>query len=263
MVLLERMLSVDQLNLGLGFRKHYTIVPASTEILRDQAYRIRHEVYCEELRYEPERPDRLESDKYDSHSLHCLISSTANQATSVGCTRIVLANPADPDAPLPFERISAATLDRSLVDPAKLQRGHIAEVSRLAVRSLYRRRKGEGQSAVALSDEDYGTGAQPRFPYISIGLYLAAVSLASRNGIDTLFVLTEPRLAAHFRKLGVDIRQIGEPVEHRGLRVPSMMDVQAIIRDLRHLLVPIWNAVNEDIDRGYAQTAVDEELIAS
>lgn len=262
MVLLESTLSVDQLNLGLGFRKHYRIVPATTGALRDEGYRIRHEVYCEELGFAPERPDRLESDKYDAHSLHCLISSAADPGVSAGCTRIVLVNPADPHAPLPFERITAGTLDRSLLDPAKLQRRRIAEVSRLAVRSLYRRRKGEGHRAVTLSDEDYGTGTQPRFPYISIGLYLAAVSMAARNGIDTLFVLTEPRLAAHFRKLGVDIRQIGDPVEHRGLRVPSVMDVQAIIRDLRHLLRPIWTAVNEDLEQGYAEGTPDEELVA-
>ena len=76
------------------------------------------------------------------------------------------------------------------------------------------------------------------------------MALAERHGIDTLFVLTEPRLAAHFARLGVEIRQIGAPVEHRGTRIPSMMDVRAIIADMRILLRPIWRAVREDIERG-------------
>jgi len=75
------------------------------------------------------------------------------------------------------------------------------------------------------------------------------VALAERNGIDTLFVLTEPRLATHFARLGVEIRQIGSPVEHRGTRIPSVMDVGSIISDMRMLLKPIWRAVREDIER--------------
>ncbi|TDN44504.1 N-acyl amino acid synthase of PEP-CTERM/exosortase system [Azoarcus indigens] len=254
------LLLFERFNLGHGFRKYFEIAPATNEALRNDVFRIRHEVYCEELHFEPERPDRRESDQYDSHSLHCLIR-TSNQPTQlVGCTRLVLVNPADPDEPLPFERTCAATLDRSIIDPARLPRGSIAEVSRLAVRGLYRRRKGEDHSAIAISEEDYGNSERPRFPYIPIGLYLGAVALAARSGIETLFVLTEPRLAAHFGKLGVDIRQIGGPVEHRGTRVPSVMDVQSIIKSMRFIVKPIWKVIHEEIERGYEQEAHSGKL---
>lgn len=105
---------------------------------------------------------------------------------------------------------------------------------------------------VALSDDDFGTKDQPRFPYIPIGLYLAVVAMAKREGIETLFMLTEPRLADHFSKLGVRIIQIGGPVEHRGIRVPSMMSVSEVIAGLRFFVKPIWRVVVEEIDAGYA-----------
>ena len=153
------------------------------------------------------------------------------------------------DTPLPFETTCAHTIDRRIIDPARLDRRRIAEVSRLAVRSAYRRRKGEQHVAVAIQDEDYASAArQPRFPYIPVGLYLGVVALAARNDIDTLFVLTEPRLASHFSKLGVEIKQIGGPVEHRGTRVPSMMDVQSIIKGLRFMVKPIWRVIQEQIE---------------
>lgn len=239
----------DRFNLGHGFRKYFRVQAASTEALRDDVYRIRHEVYCEELKFEPERPDRRETDDYDRHSLHCLIRTSTEPDNLVGCTRLVLTNPEDRTGLLPFERTCAATLDRSIVDPMKLQRERIAEVSRLAVRAYYRRRRGETNTAATISDEDFGTQTQPRFPYIPIGLYLGAVALAHRNNIDTLFVLTEPRLASHFAKLGVDIRQIGGAVEHRGARVPSMMDVQSIIKNMRFLVKPMWRVILEEIDQ--------------
>ncbi len=178
--------------------------------------------------------------------------SSTEPRTLVGCNRLVLARPEDPAHPLPFEHTCRATLDRSIIDPAKEPRGTIAEVSRLAVRAHYRRRKGETKTALALSDDDFGTKEQPRFPYIPIGLYLAVVALARREGIETLFMLTEPRLADHFSKLGVKITQIGGPVEHRGIRVPSMMSVDSVVKGLRFFVRPIWRVVLEEIEAGYS-----------
>ncbi|MDO9599819.1 MAG: PEP-CTERM/exosortase system-associated acyltransferase [Azoarcus sp.] len=241
----------ERFNLGHGFRKYFEIAAATNEQLRNDVFRIRHEVYCEELKFEPERPDRRETDSYDPHSLHCLIRTSNAPNHLVGCTRLVLAKPDDPLAPLPFEHTCEHTLDRSIIDPMKLPRDRIAEVSRLAVRGAYRRRRGDERAPVAISDEDFGTGDQPRFPYIPIGLYLGAVALAARSGIDTLFVLTEPRLASHFGKLGVDIKQIGGPVEHRGIRVPSMMHVPSIIKGMRFMVKPIWRVIQEEIEQGF------------
>lgn len=243
----------DRFNLGHGFRKYFEIRPAVDDASRDDVYHIRHEVYCEELGFEPVRPDKREVDEYDGQSLHCLLSTSNEPHQLVGCTRLVLTRPDDPTYPLPFERTCEATLDRSIIDPARLPRDRIAEVSRLAVRAAYRRRRSDKRAAVALNDEDFGSVVQPRFPYIPIGLYLGAVALADRSGVDTLFILTEPRLAAHFAKLGVDIQQIGGPVEHRGARVPSMMDVKSIIKNMRFLVKPIWRVIQEEINNGLAQ----------
>lgn len=245
----------ERLNLGYGFRRYFELTPATSEALRNDVYRIRHEVYCEELRFEPERPDRRETDEFDAHSLHCLIRTSTQPVQLVGCTRLVLTDPDDRAALLPFERTCAHTLDRRIVDPARLPRDSIAEVSRLAVRGTYRRRKGETRSPVALSDEDFGNAERPRFPYIPIGLYMGAVALAARSGIETLFVLTEPRLASHFARLGVDIRQIGGPVEHRGTRIPSMMHVPSIIKNMRFIVRPLWRVVQEEIEHGFEESA--------
>ena len=247
------MMLFKRFNLGEGFRSYLGIHPALGEHSRDDVFAIRHEVYCEELGFEPVRPERRETDEYDTHSLHCLMKTSGENARLVGCNRIVLARPGDPHYPLPFERTCEATLDRSIIDPAKLPRDSIAEVSRLAVRAAFRRRAGDSKTAVSINREDFGTKDQPRFPYIPVGLYLGAVHMAERSGIETMFVLTEPRLAAHFGKLGVKIRQIGGPVEHRGLRIPSMLDVKSIIKGLRWLVRPIWNTVVEDMEAGYQQ----------
>lgn len=246
----------DRFNLGAGFSKYFQIEAAADDTIRDEVFRVRHEVYCEELKFEPERPDRRETDAFDSHSVHCLLRSSREPFSPVGCTRLVLADPQSLDAPLPFEAACEKTINRSIIDPSKLDRRHIAEVSRLAVRSAYRRRRGEKHVAVAINDDDFADSeGQPRFPYIPISLYLGAVALAARHDIETLFVLTEPRLASHFSKLGVQIKQIGGPIEHRGTRVPSMMDVQSIIKGIRFMVKPIWRVVQDQIESSYRKTS--------
>jgi len=164
----------------------------------------------------------------------------------IGCTRIVRARPDDPYSPLPFEKACAATLDRSIIDPAKLPRDSIGEISRLAVIARFRKRKGEEKYAVGLV-ENYGTLTQPRFPYIPAGLYLGTIELARVNGIDTLFCLTEERLVNHLRKLGVNLQGIGGPVELHGSRIPSMMSASAIIKNFNFLVRPLYRTVAAEI----------------
>ena len=165
----------------------------------------------------------------------------------MGCSRIVRTRPEDLSHPLPFERICAATLDRSLVDPALLPRETVGEISRLAVVAEFRRRKGDQRNTVSLTDEDFGTPEQPRFPYIPVGLYLGTIALARLNQIETLFLLTEPRLASHLRKFGVNIRTIGAPIEHRGQRVPSMMRTRDVLNNLWAVFRPLYRTIAQQI----------------
>ena len=239
------MLLPEIFNLGKAFKQYFEIVPAFSPALKDEVFRIRHQVYCEELAFEPPRPDRRESDQYDAHSLHVLIRSVQINEF-IGCTRIVRARPDDPYSPLPFEKACAATLDRSIIDPAKLPRDAIGEISRLAVIARFRKRKGEEKYAVGLV-ENYGTLTQPRFPYIPAGLYLGTIELARVNGIDTLFCLTEERLVNHLRKLGVNLQGIGGPVELHGSRIPSMMSASAIIKNFNFLVRPLYRTVAAEI----------------
>jgi N-acyl amino acid synthase of PEP-CTERM/exosortase system len=125
-----------------------------------------------------------------------------------------------------------------------------------AMNSAYQERrrrlfKGETRAPIGLLDSDFGSPEHPRFPYIPVGLYLGMLTLARRHSIETLFVLTEPRLAKHLSRLGVKIQQIGGPVEHRGTRIPSMMQVDSIIEGLNFLVRPLYNVILNEINSAY------------
>lgn len=245
-------MSLHESNPGTSFKEYFEIVPALTDELRNEAYRIRHQVYCEELKFEQIQPEGRESDEYDFYSLHILIRSTRTNEF-IGCTRIIRPRHGNSYFPLPFEKACSAVLNRAIIDPQKLSRPTIAEVSRLAVIESFRRRKDDKNSVTGLSDKDFGANMQsqlqPRFPYIPLGLYLGTTELARLNGIDTLFVLTEERLAKHLNKLGFGLRFIGEPINHRGIRIPSMMTVSGIINGMKPTLRPLYNAIAADIKK--------------
>ncbi len=242
------MFSKEQ-NLGTSFKQYFEIVPALNESLKAEAYRVRHAVYCEDLGFEPARTDKLETDQYDHSAIHLLIRDVRKHIF-IGCTRIIRPTLDTDHGLLPFERTCANTLDRAIIDPAKLPRDKIGEVSRLAVVASFRRRKGEATQPINLSEDDYREAPLPRFPYIPLGLYIGTVELARLNGIRILFMLTEKRLANHFGRLGAQPEFIGESIEHRGARFPSMVDIDKIVSNMRPIFRPLYRCIAEDIRAG-------------
>lgn len=242
--------------LAADFNDLFEIVVATDNATRQLSYRIRHEVYCRDLGWEPVRSDGIESDEYDRHAFHCLLRRRGT-GEPVGCTRLIVARPDDPGYPLPFERSCASVLDRDIVDPARLPRQTIGEVSRLAVLSGFRRRRGEQSVAVSMTDEDFGAGGtHARFPFIPVSLYLGAAAIASRIGVEHVFVLTEPRLASHFVRIGFDIRTVGGAIEHRGTRVLSLLSSSRVVAGLRPMIRPLFKAIDKSIACGLQASSI-------
>jgi len=235
-----------------GYRRFFEIVPAINDALKWHNYHLRHEVYSRELGFEPIRADQLERDEHDAHSLHCLVRAVATHMF-VGCARIVLVDPADPTAPLPFEKTARLALDPTILDPAKMDRTKIGEISRLAVISQYRRRKGEIGTPFSVND-DFGENSKIRLPYMTLGLYLAMIALARWKGIDTLFMLTEPVLATSIAHLGVEVHLIGAPIEHRGTRIPAALFVGEIVANMDARIRPFFDTIAEEVERAVEAT---------
>lgn len=248
-------MAASERDLGETFSRYFELVPALDDAAREQVFRVRHDVYCRDLGWEPERADGLETDAYDPQSVHCLLRH-AETGAPVGCTRLILADP-DPSHELPVEQSCRDTIDRQLLDPRALPRQQVGEVSRLAVVRAFRQRKGEGETpdTVVAPVEEVVSGPRgpiSRFPFIPVGLYMGAAAIAQRLGREYVLVLTEPRLAQHFSRIGFDIQRIGGGIEHRGVREPSLLRTSKVIDGLRPLIRPIWDRVEASVNRCYA-----------
>ncbi|MEH6822830.1 MAG: PEP-CTERM/exosortase system-associated acyltransferase [Motiliproteus sp.] len=241
---------LDYTRIHKQFQNYFRVLPALTPELRQQAFRLRHEVYCRELKWEPINATGMETDHFDAQSHHCLLQNVNNDEY-VGCVRMILPNPNTPAELLPFQLTCAEVLNPGEPNADQQHRSAIAEVSRLAIHPKYRRRPSDQGLPVNITDADYGTHKQPRFPYIPIGLYMGLLEMARLNNIETLYILTEPSLAKHFCKLGGKLHPVGGAIEHRGKRIPYKMDVNLVIKQINILLKPLFNVISAEMKQGY------------
>ncbi|TCO81002.1 N-acyl amino acid synthase of PEP-CTERM/exosortase system [Plasticicumulans lactativorans] len=205
-----------------AFNRYFYVTPADTSQLRERVHRIRYDVYCREFGFEREEdcPDGLERDDYDDQSRHCLaVHRPTGQAA--GCVRLVLTDPADPDAPLPFERYCSHALRRDLFDSSTVERRLIGECSRLAIPAQFRRRATDQHKPVSLpAEHPVAIAGRDNFPYLPVSLFMAMTAMGLNAGCEYVVAMMEPPLARLIRRFGLPCAQIGEVVDYHGPRAP-------------------------------------------
>jgi len=242
----KKSLTMKDTSITSLFDHYFSVVPADSEELIKEVYRIRHQVYCEELGFEEQRANHLEFDDYDLHSSHCLLFHKASD-NYAGCVRLVLANDDSPEFKFPFEQTCQVNDDFKLL--SELPRSRFGEISRLAITANFRRRRGEidkpdgGSEAIDASKED----ERRRFPSVALGLYIAITAMGLEQGLDGVFAMMEPRLARQLRRFGFYFDQVGDTVEHRGLRAPFYIGKETLLNELKPELIELLNSIQTSI----------------
>lgn len=239
-----------------AFSRFFEILPANSDALRDAVYRIRYEVYCRELQYESvaDHPDERETDEYDRHSRHCLLLHRPS-GTYAGCVRLVLNDPARQEVTLPFEHYCGNSLQRNIIDPSRLAKDSFGEISRLAVVSRFRRRTGEQGSPHGIGDDAQAPPPDERrvFPHIALGLYLAAAALGLREGLDSVFVMMEPRLARHMRRYSIVFTQAGDVIDYHGQRGPFFITRESLYSNIEFEVQELLDLIIQRLDADVAE----------
>jgi len=214
--------------------RYFSVVPANTGNLLEKVYRLRHQVYCDELGYEKQRANQLELDEYDKRSIHCLLFHKSSQ-TYVGCVRLILADSQNPDVPFPFELACGESLQWDFDSSAGTSRRKYGEISRLVITANFRRRRGEASVADGGSESLDASAEDERrlFPSIALGLYIAITAMGLNQGLDGVFAMMEPRLARLLRRFGILFQQVGAEVEHRGIRAPFFISRDNLFANLK------------------------------
>jgi len=200
---------MGEYSIAKNFNQFFQIKFADTKLLREEAFKIRYGVYCDELGWEPENVLQMETDDCDDYAYHCLLK---HKRTGVyaGCVRLVIPPVQIPDLALPFEKNCLHSARKEVLDSTKLTRGSFGEISRLAVLTSFRRRKREKKAPFIINAVNSGTiyteEEHRHFPNIAMGLYIAAVALADICNHVGSFVMMEPKLNRRLKRFGLPFR---------------------------------------------------------
>lgn len=227
------------------FCNYFEIIPARTPDLLDRIFRIRYDVYCKEFSYLVGEGN-LEYDDYDALAQHCLIVHRAT-GMSAGCVRMVMATD-DLNFLLPLERFCGESLTDPVLHPAHLSRLNVAEGSRLAVHTHFRRRVGETESPTGVAlNIDPSFNEQRTFPLLSLALFYASAAMMTLAQRQHVFVMIEPRLARRAIALKLPFMQVGKVVDYHGLRAPYHVSVQDVISNIPDDMQGLYKFVQDSL----------------
>lgn len=202
------------------FSTYLSTIEANSQAYKEAVYSIRHNVYCEELNYEPIRANGFETDEFDAFSAYCLIQHNVSKSFA-GTVRMV--TPTNNEQQLPIEKYCLDTITDLEYSPLNFDRNDICEISRLAVPEEFRRRKSDqykGAATGAFGKYTYSEDELRCFPMIAVGLYFSAAAISYKQKRPHVFVMMEPRLARGMGYVGIKFKQIGPVVDYHGKRAP-------------------------------------------
>jgi len=159
-----------------AFNEYFEMVPALSDELKNEVYKLRYQVFCIENTFEnPDHyPDNLEFDEFDKHSVHYLIRhrKSGEYAATV---RLILPDTHNPEKLFPLEL--HCEIDNIAVMQS-INRQYLGEVSRLCVSKAFRKRKSDPQPLVnnGSDPQDFFTLDERRtFSLLSVALIACTV----------------------------------------------------------------------------------------
>ncbi|WP_110648214.1 PEP-CTERM/exosortase system-associated acyltransferase [Salinicola peritrichatus] len=237
------------------FLDRFQVILATTADEKDRVFSLRHQVYCEELGYEPlNLKDRIERDEFDTRSLHCLIEHRST-GLAAGCMRVVI-----PDASsakfsqLPIEE-HCRQFD-AVVEWGRrsIDRNSLCEISRIAIPRYFRTQMHkQRESAVTGLGELVFTKQERRvFPLIGVSLFLCATALTGIAQRHHVLAMMENRFYRLLARTGLKFEQVSRPMQFRGQRAAFYIDQRNAENELRESVRQLYAVIKEDLTVQYA-----------
>ncbi len=178
-----------------------TVRSIGEEREKTEAYRLRHRIFCDELKWVLQSSGGMESDEYDRHAVFFGVFDESR--TLISFLRLIM-----PDRPFMMEKEFL-----SLVDPGHRIRKErdTAEISRLCVAPESRSRPGAGNFDVHR---------------ISLLLFKGVYQWCLQNRIRYLYAVTELKVYRLYCLKGFPYRTLGKPVS-----MPDGVTVVAVMLD--------------------------------
>lgn len=233
------------------FNEYFEMIPATSEELKHEVYKLRYQVYCIEngdktgFKNPVDHPEGIEFDEYDSHSSHYLVRHRG-LGVYMATTRLILPDTDDREYLFPIERHSQID-DSELLQ--SIPRHNLAELSRFCVSKEFRRRKNEqhllttndAESETAFTQEEKRSSS-----HLTLALFACAIKMSAENDIHYWYALMEPALMRVFSTLGIHFVEIGPLVDFYGMRRPCAIKVDDLLDSVATKNLNYWNMLTNN-----------------
>ncbi|MDD5267499.1 MAG: PEP-CTERM/exosortase system-associated acyltransferase [Methylococcales bacterium] len=224
------------------FNEYFEMVPATSDELKDEVYKLRYQVYCIEtefLNFE-HYPDGLEFDEFDDQSLHYLIRHRKS-GEYAATTRLVLPVADNPEKLFPLE-IHCEVDNVAVMRP--IDRRHLGEISRFCVSKAFKRRKNEAHTLAGIQadwkPDNFTLDERRTFPHISLALMVCVTKASYENDIYYAYAAMEPALLRFLSTLGINLIKIGPLGDYHGERWPALIKAKDMQESIHEKNPDIW-----------------------
>lgn len=237
----------------------FEIVRADTDSLKEQVFRLRYQVFCEEHNCDSidSYGDGILIDPHDDHSVHFLLRHKETGEVA-GATSVVMPREDRDGHSFPVQQICDHPL---LHMPQETRR--LCEISRLCMAPRFRRRPEDGRFLPAYYPQDWGlkfnhgkvTYIRRRIPYAPLGLLRAAFETAlSSHLMDCVCVIESEQLRT-LQELGMSYRVLGPRLQGRVSFQPVIFNIKIALDTMREDNPHCYDIVS---DKGRLSKMADE-----
>jgi len=235
------------------FNRYFDVLPADSSELLDDVFKLRYQVYCVENSFEnaADFPDQRERDRYDDERAVYSVVRHHRSGLVAATVRLILPNPTDPRAPFPIEESCRKCFAASGIDPERLPRNAMAEISRFAVSKDFKRRLGESGTVAGvspktlLSTEDPGRQGARMIPHLILGLFTAIVRMSAAHKIAIWYAVMEPSLLRLLERFGIHFVPIGGMVNYHGMRQPCYGAIDRVLAGIWQRRPDVWRLITD------------------
>ena len=203
------------------------VVQGRDDDLLQRVFELRYQVYCTECGFLPEcnYPDHREVDQYDAASAHFCAFNLRDEL--VGYARMVLPERAPS---FPFQSHWRDLLSGAALAPPQ----QAAEISRLMVTQVYRRRRGDVLAGLTVEEDlpRMSHDLRDHTPQILFSLYRQMYAFSLAHGTRYWYAAMERALARALSQMGFAFAQVGPLTDYYG-------PVALYLGDLRQLEVQV------------------------
>lgn len=187
------------------------------------ALELRYQVYCIECNFlsPDDYPEGVETDEHDEDAAHFYAFDQHDEL--VGYVRLVRADGAQQ---FPIQQHCRVDGMKQRLPPA----GQSAEISRLMVRSDYRRRRGDRLSGVTAEQNNAAFAGERRHeaPQILMSLYRQMYAYSCENNIRYWYAAMERPLARSLLRLNFAFQAVGPQTDYYGPVAPYLADLREL-----------------------------------